>query len=105
MSSDYEYNKNKFNLTGLYISKAFSDSANTKEESANGQYGEVPSYTLWNAKVSREVRLNSDFTADLSFGVNNIFDEDYYFRGVDVSPIGRVAGQGRTFIVSAQINF
>ncbi|WP_419774603.1 TonB-dependent siderophore receptor [Halarcobacter sp.] len=105
ISSDYEYNKNKFNLTGLYISKAFSDSANTKEESANGQYGEVPSYTLWNAKVSREVKLNSDFTADLSFGVNNIFDEDYYFRGVDVSPIGRVAGQGRTFIVSAQINF
>lgn len=105
LSSDYKVGKNKFNLTGIYLSKTFSDSANTKLESANGHVGENPDYMTWNTKVSREISMSNDLTANLSFGINNLFDEDYYFRGVDVSPTGRVPGQGRSFIFSAQIDF
>jgi Fe(3+) dicitrate transport protein len=105
LSSDYKLGNNKFNLTGIYLSKTFSDSANTKEESANGHVGENPGYMTWNTKISREVSIANDLKANLSFGVNNLLDEDYYFRGVDVSPTGRVPGQGRSYIVSCQIDF
>ncbi len=105
LSTDYKIGNNKFNLTGIYLSKTFSDSANTKNESANGHVGENAAYMTWNTKYSRKVSLSNDLTANLSFGINNLFDEDYYFRGVDVSPTGRVPGQGRSFIFSAQIDF
>lgn len=105
LSSDYKIGDNKFNLTGIYLSKTFSDSANTIEESSNGQVGENPAYMVWNAKYSTKVPVSNNLKANLSLGINNLFDEDYYFRGVDVSPVGRVSGQGRSFIISGQIDF
>lgn len=105
VSGDYSISNNDFNITGVYLSDAFSDSANTKEESANGQKGKVPSYMLWNAKYSRMIPLDNKLDAKVSFAVNNIFDEDYYFRGVDVSPVGRVPGQGRSFSLAFQLDF
>lgn len=105
LSSDYKVGDNKFNLTGIYLSKTFSDSANTIEESSNGQVGENPAYMVWNAKYSTKVPVSNNLKANISLGINNLFDEDYYFRGVDVSPVGRVSGQGRSFIISGQIDF
>ncbi len=105
LSGDYNFGVNSVNLTGLYLSEAFSDSANIREESANGSIGIIPSYMLWNAKISTEKKVFNDLKTTFSFGINNLFDEEYYFRGVDVSPIGRVSGQGRTYIFSAQIDF
>jgi len=105
LSGDYNFGVNSVNLTGIYLSEAFSDNANTREESDNGSVGIVPSYMLWNAKFTTEAKLFSDFDTQVSFGVNNIFDEEYYFRGVDVSPVGRVSGQGRTYIFSVKLDF
>ena len=105
LSSDYKVGLNTFNLTGIYLSESFSDSANTVEESADGSVGIVPSYMLWSAKVSTKAKILDNQDTTLSFGINNLLDEDYYFRGVDVSPVGRVSGQGRSFMFSAQIDF
>jgi len=105
LSSDYSFKNHNFNLTGIYLSKAYSDSKNTKEELKNGQVGEIPSYMLWNAKYSSDIQIFNNKKTSFTFGINNIFDEAYYFRGIDVSPIGRVSGQRRSFSVSAQIDF
>lgn len=105
LATDYHLNNYDLNLTGIYLSKTFSDSANTETETADGSTGENPAYMIWNTKVSTKVPLKDNITAKFSFGINNLFDEDYYFRGVDISPIGRVSGQGRTFRLMAQFDF
>jgi len=105
LSGDYNFGVNSVNLSGLYLSEAFSDSANTREETSNGSAGIIPSYMLWNAKFTTEAKFLTNFDTEVSLGVNNILDEEYYFRGVDVSPTGRVSGQGRTYMLSAKIDF
>jgi len=105
LSGDYSFGVNSVNLSGVYLSESFSDNANTREETDNGSAGIIPSYMLWNAKFTTEAKFLADFDTEVSFGVNNIFDEEYYFRGVDVSPTGRVSGQGRTFILSLKLDF
>lgn len=105
LSSDYKVGVSTYNLTGIYLSDSFSDSANTVDESDDGSVGIIPSYMLWNAKATTKVSSLKNQDTTLSFGINNLLDEEYYFRGVDVSPVGRVSGQGRTFIFSAQLDF
>lgn len=100
LTAGYEVETWNYALAGYYRSAAFSDAANTEAESANGAVGEIPSYWLWNAQVTKEID-----NLELAFAVNNIFDEDHYFRGVDVSPIGRVPGPGRSFILSLKADF
>lgn len=104
-SGDYSYQQWDLNLTGVYVSDSFSDAANTKEETANGSAGELPSYTLVNARIGRDVLLSDGNKLNLALSVNNLFDKDYYFRGVDVSPVGRLPTPGRSFTLSAQMDF
>ncbi|GAA3549157.1 TonB-dependent siderophore vibrioferrin receptor PvuA [Zobellella aerophila] len=89
----------------LYASESFSDAANTVNETANGGAGELPAYTLVNSRLGRDIPLGSDMTLNVGLGVNNLLDEDYYFRGVDVSSIGRVPQPGRTYMLEGQLNF
>ena len=42
---------------------------------------------------------------NLGFGINNLFDEQYFFRGVDVSTTGRVPAPGRMLLVEMQLDF
>jgi Fe(3+) dicitrate transport protein len=44
-----------FELEAVYTSSAFTDDLNTVEISANGQRGEMPSYTVWNAVMNYAV--------------------------------------------------
>jgi Fe(3+) dicitrate transport protein len=44
-----------FELEGVYTSRAFTDDLNTVAISANGQRGEMPSYTVWNLAVNYAV--------------------------------------------------
>lgn len=92
-------------LSGLYVSESFSDAANTGSETANGSAGELPSYTLVNSRLARTLELNGGTQLTLSAAVNNLLDDEYYFRGVDVSPVGRVPAPGRSFMLEAQLNF
>jgi Fe(3+) dicitrate transport protein len=91
-------------LTGLHVSESYSDAANTEEETANGSAGELPAYTLVNTRLSRDFNLGGN-NLEVAFAVNNLLDEEYYFRGVDVSPIGRLPAPGRSFILEGSLDF
>lgn len=91
-----------WNLNGLYQSKSFSDGANTVTENASGSIGPIPSYAVWNAQVTHKLRWNSK-TITTGLAINNIFDKDYYFRGVDYSQ-GRLPSPGRSALLSLQID-
>ena len=92
--------------TGVsYQSEAFSDAANSPVESKDGATGPIPAYWLWNAKVSYQIVSTPQQTTELSVALNNILDANYYFRGVDTSPIGRVPGPGRSVTVGLRATF
>lgn len=104
LSGDYRYRDWDFALTGLYVSESYSDAANTEQETANGSAGKLPAYTLVNARVGHDFEMN-DYNLNVGLSVNNLLDEDYYFRGVDVSPVGRLPSPGRSFILGVQLDY
>ncbi|WP_275269895.1 TonB-dependent receptor family protein [Limnobacter sp. P1] len=101
----HKFGKWTANANALYVSESFSDSANTQVETANGSAGELPAYTLVNMRVGRDFPIGQGKNMNLGFGINNLFDEQYFFRGVDVSTIGRVPAPGRMLLVEMQVDF
>jgi Fe(3+) dicitrate transport protein len=91
-----------WNLNGLYQSESFSDGANTVTENATGSVGKIPSYSVWNAQVTHNLRLSSK-KIKAGLAINNLFDKDYYFRGVDYSQ-GRLPSPGRSALLTLQID-
>jgi len=88
-------------LNGQAQSAMFSDGANTLVENASGSVGRIPSYAVWNAHTGyaftwRGTRMKA------GVGVNNLFDRDYWFRGVDYSQ-GRMPQPGRALLVDLQV--
>lgn len=105
VGGNYRHGPWQFGGTGVYVSDSYSDPANTEQETANGSAGKLPSYVLVNARIGRDFKLGEDLSATIALAANNLLDEDYYFRGVDVSPVGRVPGPGRSFILEGQVDF
>lgn len=101
LSADYRTGPYGFNVNGFYQSDAFSDAANTAAESPNGGAGKIPEYWVWNAALTYDTKVGGRPTT-FGLAANNLFDEDYFFRGVDVSPIGRVPAPRRAFILSVR---
>jgi Fe(3+) dicitrate transport protein len=102
--ADYRKGPWQANLTALHVSASYSDAANTRQETANGSAGKLPAYTLVNSRISRDFNVSGN-TLQLALAVNNLLDEAYYFRGVDVSPVGRLPAPGRSFILEANLDF
>lgn len=95
-----------YTLDGLFVSAAYSDEANTQQEDAAGKVGRLPSYWVWNTSLERKFKLNGgEDELSTSIGVNNLFDHEYYFRGIDTSPWGRQPAPGRTVTVAANYRF
>ena len=92
------------NLTALHVSDSYSDADNTRQETANGSAGKLPAYTLVNSRISRDFIVSGN-NLQLALAANNLLDEAYYFRGVDVSPVGRLPAPGRSFILEASLDF
>ncbi|KOR46034.1 TonB-dependent receptor [Xanthomonas oryzae] len=92
-------------LSGYYFSKAFSDAANTVQENAIASVGQLPAYMVWNTQVSHTLfeRDGQKFSASLA--INNLFDRQYWFRGVDNSPWGRQAAPARTVTAGLEYTF
>lgn len=101
----YSYDAWDANLSWVYVSTSYSDAANTEVETADGGAGELPDYHLVNARLGRDFAAGNGRILNLGLAVNNLLDEDYYFRGADVSPIGRVPQPGRSYILEAQLDF
>ncbi|WP_227369084.1 TonB-dependent receptor family protein [Halomonas sp. M20] len=87
------------------VSDSFSDAANTGDETANGDAGKLPAYTLVNARIGRDIRLGADTTLNLGLSATNLLDDDAYFRGSDVSPVGRIPMPGRAYILESRLEF
>ncbi|UJJ31138.1 TonB-dependent receptor family protein [Halopseudomonas maritima] len=94
-----------YQIDGLYVSSAYSDSANSQEENATASVGELPAYWVWNTAIEREFKLQDERVLTTSAGVSNLFDRRYYFRGIDTSPLGRQPAPGRTLTVAMNYRF
>lgn len=92
-------------LLAYYYSGSFADLANTVEENASGTAGEIPAYTVVNFNVSTELFKQNSHGLKVGLSVNNLFDNEYYFRGLDVSPAGRVPAPGRSFSLDSGYTF
>ena len=107
VSWDASYNLAGYqtSVSGYYYSDAFSDNANTEKEDASGSTGKIPSYTVWNLNVSKDVYESGKTKLSIDAAINNLFDKEYYFRGVDTSPVGRYPALGRAYSVTANLTF
>ncbi|WP_443147338.1 TonB-dependent receptor family protein [Photobacterium sp. MCCC 1A19761] len=103
--ASYDLRGYETTLSGLYFSDAFSDNANTTEEDARGANGLIPSYTVWNLNVGKDVIANDTGTLRVNLTMNNLFDKAYYFRGIDVSPVGRYPAPGRSYSLDLNYTF
>lgn len=103
--ASYKYNDLITTLSGVYYDKAFADNANTVPESADGSVGEIPAYTLWNLSLQKTLKDSQNEKLSVQFGINNLFDEQYYFRGIDTSPVGRYPAPGRSYKLGLNYQF
>lgn len=92
-------------LSGVYYSKSFADNANTVAESDDGKVGEIPDYMVWNLNLQKTLKESKDEKLTLQFGINNLLDEQYYFRGIDTSPVGRYPAPGRAYKLGVNYQF
>lgn len=94
-----------YTLDGLYVSSAYTDATNSHAEDAAAAVGELPAYWLWNTAIEREFKLDDGSLLTTSAGVSNLFDRQYYFRGIDTSPWGRQPAPGRTLTLGVNYSF
>jgi len=102
LDTTYRSNGWSWNLNGHYQSAMFSDGANTEAENATGSVGRIPSYWVWNAHVGYAFTW-SGTRMKAGLGINNLFNRDYYFRGVDYSQ-GRMPQPGRAVMATLQVD-
>jgi Fe(3+) dicitrate transport protein len=102
LNTTYRSDGWSWNLNGHYQSAMYSDGANTEAENATGSVGRIPSHSVWNAHVGYAF-IWSGARMKAGLGINNLFDRDYYFRGVDYSQ-GRMPQPGRAVMTNLQID-
>ncbi|HEY1227304.1 MAG TPA: TonB-dependent receptor [Ramlibacter sp.] len=102
LNSTYRSDGWTWNLNGHYQGAMFSDGANTVAENATGAVGRIPSYWVWNAHVGYAFEWERR-KMKVGLGLNNLFDRNYYFRGVDYSQ-GRMPQPGRAVLTTLQVH-
>lgn len=102
LGARYEIGAWTFNLSTTHQSAQYSDLANTVAESADGSNGRVPGFRLWN--VQAMFKIPGQKNADITVGLNNIFDKRFYTRNVDSNP-GRMVGAPRMVYVQGHFGF
>ncbi|MFA0923289.1 TonB-dependent receptor family protein [Xanthomonas fragariae] len=105
LSGNYAFGRTTVALSSVYFSKAYSDAANTVQENAIASVGELPSYWVWNTQVSHLLLERNGQKFSASLAINNLFDRQYWFRGVDNSPWGRQAAPARTVTAGLEYTF
>lgn len=101
----YAFSKLDTTLSGYYFSESYSDNANTSDEDAIGATGKVPAYMVWRFNLGSDLYKDESSKLRMNFAVNNLFDEDYYFRGIDTSPVGRYPAPGRSYTLDLNYQF
>ena len=90
-----------FDWFGYAQSGQFADEANTVQPTADGRFGRIPGWTIWNARATYDVTA----TTKLSLGVANVFDKLYYTRASVEDNGGIYAGPPRTAYVEMRMRF
>ncbi|UVJ46508.1 TonB-dependent siderophore receptor [Pseudomonas sp. LS1212] len=103
----YEQNRWTWNLDGYAQSQQYSPGAPgpvyIREESADGRFGDIPGYALWN--VRGEYAFGPQLSnLTLGAGIKNLFGKEYFTRSLD-NNFGKYIGQPRTLFVQASIAF
>lgn len=93
-----------YSLDGLYVSSAYTDAANSGEENAIASVGKLPAYWLWNTAIERRFKVR-DGVLTASAGISNLFNREYYFRGIDTSPWGRQPAPQRSLTLGVNYQF
>lgn len=98
----YERDTWSASVGGVAVGEAYSDSANTRDDSADGTIGLNEGWTIWDAQVAHAIPVDDAGMLDLAVGVTNLFDTQWevhsrggFFGG------GLVAGAPRQAYVSA----
>ena len=94
-----------YNLDGLYVSSAYTDAANSSDEDATASVGKLPAYWVWNTAIEREFELADKSVLTASAGISNLFNREYYFRGIDTSPWGRQPAPERSLTLGVNYRF
>ena len=105
LGSTYALGHTTVALSGYYFSQAFNDAANTVQENAIASAGQLPAYMVWNTQVRHALFEHNGETFSASLAINNLFDRQYWFRGVDTSPWGRQAAPARTVTAGLEYTF
>lgn len=80
----------------------FSDYNDTVEQSATGHVGLIPSYTLWDAYARFEMLLPRYWAFNLTVGVKNILDAEWFYRTDDIN-LGILPQRPRTVYVTLDV--
>jgi len=104
-SAFYDYLDIDFGLLANYYSEAFSDSENSTEEDSSGNGGKLPAYTVVNFTMATDLYKKGTQALTAGLALNNLFNNEYYFKGLDVSSIGRIAAPGRSISLNIDYKF
>lgn len=102
LGARYEIGQWSFNVSTTHQSAQYSDLANTVTESADGSNGRVPGFRLWNLQAMYKIPGYKQ--ADVTIGLNNVFDKRFYTRNVDGNA-GRMVGAPRMVYVQGHFGF
>ena len=105
LDGSYEWRDTTFSLSSYYFSSSYSDTANTVAENSTGSIGEIPAYWVWNTQVSRDLYKSNNTVLNGYLGINNLFNRNYWFRGIDTSPWGRQPAPGRSVTAGISVKF
>ncbi|MBJ7223942.1 MULTISPECIES: TonB-dependent receptor family protein [unclassified Brenneria] len=105
LDGSYAWRGTTFTLSSYYFSKSFSDAANTVRDNSTESAGQQPSYWVWNAQVSRDLYKSGRNLLSGYVAVNNLFDKEYWYRGIDTSPWGRQPAPGRSVTAGLSYKF
>ncbi|MFJ2995646.1 TonB-dependent receptor family protein [Pandoraea sp. NPDC087047] len=91
-----------FNVSTTHQSSQYSDLANTEAQSADGTNGKVPGYRVWNLQAMYKIPFYKN--ADVTVGLNNVFDKRFYTRNTDQNG-GIMVGSPRMVYVQGHFGF
>lgn len=87
-----------------YRDECFHDLDNTRDPSADGKNGRIPSHLVWHWKAELAFRLGSS-EYKLFGGMHNVFDLEYFDYRHTWGPGGIAPAAGRTFEVGLSASF
>lgn len=73
------------------------------QESADGQYGDIAGYMVWNGRAEYDFGPSWS-NLKVGAGIKNLFDQRYYTRSTDNNS-GKYVGEPRTWFVQASVAF